>query len=435
MHGGSTETLALYVPFCHDEAANRPSTQGYGIATYPSTPVTPRTLFYAASTTKAFVGAAVALAILSGNYCTEGVGAGSDDLASSARAGPPLAWDTPIWRVLGDDFVLADEWATRHLTLADAAGHRTGMPRHDKASQHRLRAAPGASSRGESRVARPVDVARMLRHLPLSAEPRTKFQYCNLMFTVLGLAVERLVGGGTTLGDALREWIWAPLGMEGTFFTLEGALAASALPREANDTYRLAGGYWWDEDAARFESVPFMPLDEVGGAGSIISCVEDYAKWMHAHVSAYNPRAGESGTAGSAALYAALRESHRPLTIVSDAVATASSPSPWDAGGLQVYAAGWFVTSYRGHRVLSHSGGMEAYGTQMSILPELGFGVVAMGNTAMTANAAGEGLVWRLIDEKLGVPETHRFDWDTRFVVLVQLFSPNIYFLLSRLAT
>lgn len=43
-------------------------------------------------------------------------------------------WETKICSIIRDDFVLQDEWATNHLTLEDAVCHRTGMPRHDKAS-------------------------------------------------------------------------------------------------------------------------------------------------------------------------------------------------------------------------------------------------------------------------------------------------------------
>lgn len=60
------------------------TTQGFGIATFPSTPVTPSTLFYCASTSKAFTAAALSIMIESGNY------------TAPAVHGEKLAWDTKI---------------------------------------------------------------------------------------------------------------------------------------------------------------------------------------------------------------------------------------------------------------------------------------------------------------------------------------------------
>ena len=96
--------------------------------------------------------------------------------------------------------MLVDSWATSHVTLEDILSHRTGLPRHDLSyggSQDTLKG-----------------VVQSLRHLPLTAEPRTKFQYCNLMFMTASYVAEVLEG--KWLGDVLKERIWAPLGMTST---------------------------------------------------------------------------------------------------------------------------------------------------------------------------------------------------------------------------
>jgi CubicO group peptidase (beta-lactamase class C family) len=58
------------------------------------------------------------------------------------------------------------------------------------------------------------DTVRDLRYLALTAEPRTKFQYCNLMFVAASHVVESLTG--QWLGEFLRQRIWEPLGMKST---------------------------------------------------------------------------------------------------------------------------------------------------------------------------------------------------------------------------
>lgn len=69
------------------------------------------------------------------------------------------------------------------------------------------------------------------------------------------------------------------------------------------------------------------------------------------------------------------------------------------------------VGSYKGHKFITHSGMMEAYGANIIFFPDDGYGVVALGNTAIEANAVSDVLLWRLIDDKFGVPQEKRFDW------------------------
>jgi CubicO group peptidase (beta-lactamase class C family) len=147
--------------------------------------VTPSTLFYTGSTTKAFVAAAMSLVV-------------DDDKH------PQVQWNTPISQLIREDFVLENEYATTHTTIEDALSHRSGMPRHDYSY--------GGEYDGHKGT--PRDVVRSLRYLPLTAEPRIRFQYSNIMYAVVGHVIETLEG--VWLGDFLRERIWEPLGMEST---------------------------------------------------------------------------------------------------------------------------------------------------------------------------------------------------------------------------
>ncbi|KAK1593776.1 beta-lactamase/transpeptidase-like protein, partial [Colletotrichum navitas] len=122
--------------------------KGYGYAVLNSTPMTPHTLFYTGSTTKSFTAAGLSLLI--------------DNATANSSVYSGLTWKTPVSSILRDDFVLSDEWATAHITLEDALSHRTGYPRHDLASAETTR-----------------ETIRLLRHLPMAAEPRTKFLYSN----------------------------------------------------------------------------------------------------------------------------------------------------------------------------------------------------------------------------------------------------------------
>lgn len=167
-----------------------------------------------------------------------------------------VSWNTPLSSIIRDDFVLQDEWATNHITLEDALSHRTGLPRHDF-----------ILARDNITV---KDVVRGLRHLPMTAESRTRFQYCNLMFATVGHIVETITS--QWLGAFLHQHILKPLGMNGTFFSRENATSQSS--------YCFAHGYFENNDTQNYKQVSWARTDIDVGAGAVISNVLDYAKWL-----------------------------------------------------------------------------------------------------------------------------------------------------------
>jgi CubicO group peptidase (beta-lactamase class C family) len=185
--------LLLFLSFFISKPQNQAhrSIQGYGIATFPDTKVTPSTLFYGGSTTKAFTAAVMLMLI--------------DDNANFSN----VQWKTPIIKLIPDDFALSDEYATIHTTIEDALSHRSGFPRHDYAI--------GGNYDGQEPSLR--GMVRAMRHLPLTAEPRTRFQYSNQMYGVASHVIETLTG--SWLGDVLNEKIWEPLNMKATVSLLD----------------------------------------------------------------------------------------------------------------------------------------------------------------------------------------------------------------------
>lgn len=334
--------------------------KGYGIATFPDTEVTPSTLFYPGSTTKAFTAAAASIVI--------------DDLANSSK---PLRWDTPLFSILGEDFVMQDDHATMHTTIEDGLSHRHGVPRHEM------------SYGGSNFTVR--DMARILRHLPMTAAPRTKFQYCNVMYATVSLAIETLTG--KWLGDILRERIWEPLGMDQTFFSLSHAIDATK-----DGSTHLAHGYAWNNKTQEYIQLPWFNDPSISGAGNIISNVVDYGKWLRMLLAKASPLS-EAG----------YRELFRPRIFEQS-----GPPPPWLVTE-EGYALGWTVTNYRSVRMLSHTGGLPGFGAHVAFLPALGWGVVMMGNIGEVSNWAEYTLVHWLVDELLGTPAKERFDFDAYF--------------------
>lgn len=284
---------------------------------------------------------------------------------------PEVQWDTPIYQLIRDDFVLENDYATTHTTIEDALSHRTGLPGHDRSWGF-----PNGTVQS---------AIRNLRHLPMTAEPRTQYQYCNAMFVVASHIIETVTG--KKLGDLMREWIWKPLGMDSTFFDLEDA-------KNAKEDLAHGYRYLYDTDDGGFEECKWMAVDQVSGAGAVISNVLDYAKWARA-ISNNSTPLSEQG----------FKAVFTPRTLM---------PFAEPFTGPRSYSLGWRHGVYFGQRFYQHSGGMIAFGAEFLIFPDLNFSVVALGNTSGTSNFVDQRLLFHLIDEKLNVPPEKRFDWNER---------------------
>ncbi|KUJ20474.1 beta-lactamase/transpeptidase-like protein [Mollisia scopiformis] len=327
--------------------------EGYGYATLPSIKATSETLYYGGSLTKSHTAAAVSLLITSGNYSG-------------------LTLQTPVSALIREDFVLEDEWATKHITLEDVLGHRTGMARHDMSY--------GGDYGGH--MGTPKDVVRSLRYLPMSSEPRSTFHYSNIMYVAAAYVVDTM--SGQRIADFLKERVWGPLGMKSTFFSLTDAKKAASK--------RMAVGYSWQED--HYESTPHPDVTVITGAGSIIASVHDHARWLRALLSCSAPLTE-----------ADCKELKSPRTFIAD------QPEGSPYAGFMAYTLGWETDWYNGYQVFMHSGGIEAFGNHIIFIPELNWAAVASGNTAYTSTFACIELIHKLLDDKIGLSHAQRFNW------------------------
>ncbi|KAI4281175.1 MAG: hypothetical protein L6R38_003890 [Xanthoria sp. 2 TBL-2021] len=320
--------------------------KGYGYANVHSQEaVTPHTLFYIGSNTKAFTAATIALLI--------------DDPTKQIQL------DTPISSLIPDDFVLSDSYATSHTTLIDALSHRVGLASFDP-----LYFDTNTSVK---------DVTRKLRYLNFVKEFRAGFTYCNLMYTALSHVIETMTN--MTLSDFMARRLWNPLNMTATYFSLADA---------QRSTFPIAKAYIWSEKNQAYQQRKYLNLPSISGAGAIISNVLDCAHWVRMMVNREGPL--------SPASHEALTT---PYSIVGPAISSFASTN--------LYGLGWDVATYHGTKVVWHQGGTSSFGSYILFLPGKRWGVVAFGNTAETSNCAEERLVWYLVDEFLGIPAAQRF--------------------------
>ena len=323
----------------------------------PGEKATADTQYFTGSTTKAFVAAAIA------------------QLVHNTSHFPDISWTSPISQFIRSDFVLEDGHPTTHTTIEDALSHRTGLPRHDL-----IYGVAGDT---------PAAIVERLRYLPMTAEPRTMFQYCNLMYVVMTEFLEAVTG--VELETLLQEQFWGPLGMLSTSFTLSKVRSES----------KLARGYFWDSSTkkGRYIPEPYLDLLPISGAGATISTVNDYALWIKALLSAANPHGKANHSSPITA--AMFHDLVRPRTIVSTDFY--DSEDPWAFVNPALYALGWLTIKAGGETIIAHNGGLTGFGTNVYLLPEHRFGIAMMGNTADTSNEAEGVLATVLLKRKLGI--------------------------------
>ena len=303
--------------------------KGFGYSHLASQePVTPRTLFFAGSTTKSFT-AAVASKLVNPNESQYS----------------HVNWSTRLADLIRDDFVLQDEYATNHITLADALSHRTGMPRHDLTTWN-----------GDPSIREQV---RRLRHVPLHNEVRTHWEYCNKMFTAVSHAVETVVG--MPMSRILENWIWRPLGMHETFYTLQDALKCA---EDSKGDVSMARSYLWNNENQAHVEVPFTDIPPANGSGGIITNVLDYTNWVRQFL-----YPSKDGNALNAAAVKDMTAAHMPV------------PPSWYPYSTHTYGFGLETVTYRGHLLTGHRGAIAGYMAAMYWFSELEWGFVALQNS------------------------------------------------------
>lgn len=321
--------------------------EGYGYRNVDEEePVTPRTLFAIGSITKSFTVSVLGM--------LEDAGA--------------IEWDEPV-RTYLPDFELYDEVASERMTPRDLVTHRSGLPRHDLVWY-------GSSATREQLYER-------LRYLEPSRGFREVYQYQNLMFMTAGYLAGRVAG--MEWEDLVRVRLLEPLGMERTNFSVTES------PRSDDFSYP----YVKVEDDVR--QVPFRMIDAMGPAGSINSSVEEMIRYVQFHI--------DKGKYNGEQLLS--ERNSQAMQVPQMAI---SSPIRYDELGHSAYGLGLVVTSYRGHKVVRHGGGIDGFISLLSFMPRDGIGMIILSNLSGD-NPVPAIVSRRVYDQMLGLEPV---DWVSR---------------------
>lgn len=348
----------------------------------PPVPCTPDTLFDIASASKSMTAASVALLVEDEKY-------------------PEVKYDGIMSEILPGDFVMATEEYTKNVTLDDVLGHRTGLPRYvytllpfrntsiflliiffwlDRHDNSYL----GVNAKNGPDSAQ--SVTRNIRNLPTFAPLRAKYQYCNIMYTAAAYLVENK--SGMSFAEFLETNFFKPLDM-----TSSSLQPSRARAKGFGD--RMARGNQWEKETQKMVSIDMVEVPEVDGAGSIITSVNDYIKWIRAMIH----------------LQAPVTEQIREEMLRARAVTNNRHKKLPPYSSPPMYGAGLETSYYRGHLRVDHGGGVTGFTTKQFFLPGLRFGGIMMLNSGST-DYADDLIIDELIDELLQVPEAERPDWE-----------------------
>jgi CubicO group peptidase (beta-lactamase class C family) len=198
--------------------------------------------------------------------------------------------------------------------------------------------------------------------LSFANAPGVAYEYSNLGFTLLGRIVTNV--SGQPYQQYITNAILLPLGMTSTIWDYRRA-----------DPNRYVNGYRWQE--GKHEAETPLADGSWGAMGGLITTVEDFAKYMALHLSAWPARDGaETGPIRRASI----REMHHPWNFRGlNTQYRYPSGRPCATTGAYAYGLG-YTRDCEGRVSIGHSGGLPGFGTEWHVLPDYGIGIISCAN-------------------------------------------------------
>jgi CubicO group peptidase (beta-lactamase class C family) len=327
--------------------------KGYGVRKLGDpAPVDAKTLFGIASNTKVFTATALGL------------------LVEEKK----IEWDAPVVHYL-PGFAMWDPYVTRELSVRDLLVHRSG-----------LGLGAGDLLWWPSSTYDRKEVVRRIRYIQPATGFRTAYAYDNVLYLVAGELIEAISGQSWETFVGTR--ILAKVGMTGSNVRHSAAAAGGNVAA----THAPIDGTV--KPIAPFDS------DNTNPAGGINSSAEDMAKWLRVQLARGKLPDGSRLFSEATAL--------QLTTIVTPLPAGDPPPDllPLKAN-FRGYALGLDIRDYRGHKLVSHTGGLPGYVSRVAMIPDLNVGVAVLTNQESTM--AFDAITLRILDHYLDAAPA--FDW------------------------
>lgn len=304
-------------------------------------PVNEQSLFMIGSNTKAFT--ATALALL-------------DDEQKCSLNDKVIKW-LP-------QFKMKDPWINKEINLIDLLCHRIGLESYQGDFIY------WASDLTAKQV------MEKFGKLSPSYGFRSKYGYTNAAFLIAGECINKI--SGIPWNVFLKNRIYDPLQMNRT-----QALSMD-FPKQTN----ISAAHTMRNDS--LIEIPIGNIDNLNAAGSMGSSVSDMCHWLLCQL--------DSGRyEGKQVIpFRAIERTRTPQSIVG------ISKRPFNRSHFALYGLGWRLSDYEGKEIIAHAGAVDGFHSSVSLLPEIGLGIVILTNT--DSNDFYEALKWDIIDAYLNLP-------------------------------
>jgi len=186
----------------------------------------------------------------------------------------------------------------------------------------------------------------------------------------------------------VRHRIFDPLQMNSSNFSVV----------DSQKSPDFAHPYRKDEHNGEVSEIPFHVMSAIGPAGSINSNVDDMARYAIFQLG--KGKIGEHQLVSEANL----NLNHSPQVPMSGG-------APSKEIGPRSYAMGWVISSYRGHPLWWHNGGIDGFYALLSLLPDQNVGVVILTNL-LDDDPVPEIVQYHIYDHLLGLDSV---DWVKHF--------------------
>ena len=204
-------------------------------------------------------------------------------------------------------------------------------------------------------------------------EPGAAWRYSNSGFFIAGAIVEKV--SGQNLRDYLQKNVIGKAGLS----------ADTALDEDEREILpRRSNGYDPVENMpGRYIKADFIDMSVPGGAGAMRSTVQDLATWHHALFT------------GKVVSAASLKEMTTPGKLKDGRLSSenifrpaGAPPPPARKDPPATYALGLSIGTMGGHKIISHTGGIQGFNASLSTFPDDHLTVVVLTNTSSGAGVA-----------------------------------------------
>ena len=261
-----------------------------------------------------------------------------------------LSADDPIRKYLPELPPYADAIAVRHLVH-----HTSGLRDYNTLLSI-------AGRRGDEAYDNPTVLRITARQKALNFEPGTDYLYSNTGYTLLATVVERATK--TPFATYAEEQIFKPLGMTISHFHTDAARLVKG----------RANAYAVGPNGLRLDT----PSNERAGAGGVFTSVRDLLHWDENFY---------TGKVGGKAL-----------------IEQVQTPGTLKNGKPLTYAWGLQVGTYRGARIVEHSGSLGGYRAHITRYPEHHTSFAALCNLAINPGALLRQVADIVLTDKLKGP-------------------------------